>query len=226
MIRGRYSLAVLGLVCTGCPNPNSFTTPRTVPVGKVEHTISVEALGANAGDDSVVVPVPPSYTARIGLADRLELGLHASHMTSLGADLKWNPVRSEAFDLAFDPGGQFFYILSSNGNVFIYYLHAPFLLGFNLSPAVSIVVTPGISMVGASASVSGNSSTTTGTTSGTGFMGRGGIGFDFRTSKKFALHPEVTVLMPFDTKGYIFLAGLGFNFGTLPDYGGGEEPKQ
>jgi hypothetical protein len=150
-MRFRFLLGLLGLVCSGCPSPNTFTVPRTVPVGRVQHTIAVEAIGVAGGDDAVYLPVPPSYTARIGAADRFDVGIHLSHMSSLGLDLKWNPVRTPGFDLAIDPGAQGFYIAGGGESVFIWYLHAPLLLGINPSPTATILFTPGISVIGASA---------------------------------------------------------------------------
>lgn len=228
MLRRCLPLGFLGLVCTACPSPNTFTTPRTVPAGHVEHTIAVETIGAFANGDSLVSPVPPSYTARVGLADRVELGLHLSHMSSLGADFKWNPLRSEVFDLAIDPGFQGFYIATGDASAFIYYLHAPLLLGFNLGSSTTIVLTPGVTLLGGAASVSGNSSTYNGaSTSSTTLFGRLGFGVDFRFSQKFALEPEVTFLKSFESGGgTVMLAGLGFKFGTQPEYGGGGSSGQ
>ena len=215
-MRHQLSVAMLGFVCVACPNPNTFTVPRTVPAGEVQHSLSVEAIGVVGGGESAVAPTPPSYTARIGVADRFDVGLHLSHMTSLGADLKWNPVRSPGFDFAIDPGGQVFFIAASTGSVFIYYLHAPLLLGINASESTTIVLAPGISMVGASAST--DSTFSGSSASDTAFMARAGIGIDIRTSKKFAIHPETTFLIPFEGTGVIFLAGVGFNFGAMPNY--------
>jgi hypothetical protein len=220
-MRFRFLLGSLGLVCVGCPNPNTFTVPRTVPAGRVQHTISVEAIGVAGGDDAAYLPAPPSYTARIGAADRIDVGIHISHMSSLGLDLKWNPVRTPGFDLAIDPGAQGFYIAGGGESVFIWYLHAPLLLGINPSTTTTILFTPGISVIGASAesdsTFSGSSSA-----SDSALLARIGVGANFHSSKKFAVQPEVTFLVPVGTEGdggVIFLAGVGFNIGAQPDYG-------
>jgi hypothetical protein len=216
--RGKLLLLTLGLVCTACPNPNTFTTPRTVAPGKVQHTVSMEAIGAFDEDDSVVLPTLPSYTARIGLADRLELGAHFSHLSSIGVDLKWNPVRSDGFDLAIDPGAQAFYIASSDASLVIYYLHLPLLLGFNVSETVSLVLTPGISMVGVGGDIDEDDDQLYGA-SDTAWLGRAGFGIDIRASEKFSVQPEVTFLKSFeDGGGVVFLGGVGFKFGAQPEY--------
>jgi hypothetical protein len=216
--RGKLLLLTLGLVCSACPSPNTFTTPRTVAAGKVQHTVSVEAIGAFAEDDSVVLPTLPSYTARIGLADRLELGVHFSHLSSIGADFKWNPVRTDGFDLAIDPGAQAFYFVTGDASVVIYYLHLPVLLGFNVADNVSLVLTPGVSMLGVGGTIdSGDDELYGGSDSA--WLARAGFGVDIRASEKFSVQPEVTFLKSFESGGgVVFLGGVGFKFGAQPEY--------
>jgi hypothetical protein len=189
----------------------------------VQHTISAEAIGIVGGGEEAFAPVPPSYTARIGAADRFDVGIHLSHFSSIGLDLKWNPVRSETFDLAIDPGAQGFYVASSGGSVFIWYLHAPLILGINPTPTTTIVFTPGVSVVGASASA--DTGTFSGSDSDSALLARGGIGVNFHGSKKFAVQPEVTFLIPVESGGNggaLFLAGVGFLIGAQPEYGQAE----
>jgi hypothetical protein len=185
-------------------------------VGEVSHTASIEAIGAFASDESLVLPAPPSYTARIGVAESAEVGLHLSHLTSLGADFKWNPIRSEVFDLALDPGFNVGYLISDAGSAFTYYAQLPVLMDLNFSPNVTMVLSPGMAIYGATGESEGDFAYVDPEP-----LFRGGLGFDFRTSKKFAVHPEVTILLPFE-EGYatIFLGGVGFSFGTLADFGG------
>jgi len=56
---------------------------------------------------------------------------------------------------------------------------------------------------------------------------RPGLGFDFRISDGFALHPEVTYLRTLKSAdenwSSIFEFGVGFNFGSLPKYGSSNE---
>jgi hypothetical protein len=220
MVRGKLPLfglvAVAGLVCTACPNPNTFTTARTVPAGEVSHSVSIETIGIFNDVGNQVAPTPPSYTARIGVSDSAEVGLHLSHLTSLGADFKWNPVRGEVFDFAIDPGGNFGYVAGGGSSAFIYYAQLPLLFDLNFSESVTMVLSPGMAIYGTTATV--DSDFTYGDAEP---LIRAGFGFDFRTSKKFAVHPDVTLLIPLDSAyGTIFLGGVGFNFGSLPDFGG------
>jgi hypothetical protein len=51
-------------------------------------------------------------------------------------------------------------------------------------------------------------------------MARLGAGFDFRVSRKLAIHPEVTLVRQFTGSQDLLLwvGGIGFNFGAQPDY--------
>ena len=217
MDRGKLLLLTLGLVCTGCPNPNLFTTPRTVPPGEVQHTVTVETIGISTSGGDLFLPTVPSYTARIGLADRMELGVHLSHLSSLGADFKWNPVRTDSFDLAIDPGAQIFYFFADGGFA-VYYLRLPLVLGFNVSKEVSLVLTPGIEMVGIGDAITDQDDNRYGASDST-LLARAGFGVDIRASEKFSVQPEATILKSFEGGGgIVYLAGVGFKFGAQPQY--------
>jgi hypothetical protein len=216
---------------TGCPNPNTYGTPRTVPAGHLSHSIAAEAIGAHGGSTSVDLPTAPTYTMRIGAADSVDIGVRVANLTTLGADVKWNFLKG-GLDLAVAPGAQFFYYSTGNsGNansasasISGTYLHLPLLIGANVSEHVTLVPTIGImyGVVGGSSSVtsSDGSNESVKASSNTGIIGRLGFGADFRVSAKFALHPEFTFMKSFreGAEGFVYLAGLGFNFGTLPDY--------
>jgi hypothetical protein len=73
----------------------------------VQHSIAAQAAGVFAEGDASAIYAPPAYTARIGLADRLDIGLRLSP-PSIGADLKWNAFQSPFFDLAIVPGAEAF----------------------------------------------------------------------------------------------------------------------
>jgi hypothetical protein len=221
------------LALSGCPNPNTYTTPRTLDPGKVQWQVAPEVIGANykttngstdANGNLVktnaggVLPMLPSFGMRIGLAEGLELGLRAPNLEPIAADAKIRLLKG-SFDMALDPGLQF-YFASSNGNGYsAVFLHAPLLLGFNLSEKTSIVLSPGLTY----ATNTGNgviATAVTGSSAVAGFMGRLGVGVDFRVSHRFAIHPEITVLEQFTGSQDLFLVvgGVGFNFGAQPDY--------
>ncbi len=224
----------LGLILslTGCPNPNTYGTPRTTPPGRVSHSLAAEAIGAHGGGGSLDIPTAPTYTLRVGATDNLDVGFRVANMTTLGADAKFNFLKG-GFDIAVDPGVQVFYYslgaTSADGtttaktSVSGAYLHLPLLFGANLSESVTLVPTLGImyGIVSSSNTVSSPDENESVKASGnTGLIGRFGLGADFRLSQSFALHPEVTVMKSFKegSEGVVYLAGLGFNFGALPDF--------
>ena len=98
------------------------------------------------------------------------------------------------------------------------------LFGINLSDSVSIVPTLGVSYGGGSTEVTTTDERDSATAT-TGVMLRPGLGFDFRISERFALHPEITFLKTLkgsdEPSVLMYMFGLGFNFGNLPKYGGG-----
>jgi hypothetical protein len=236
-------LAVFGIAafCNGCLNPQIYGPPRTIPVGKFQHTVGVEAFGlaARAASapatpsnpapqrsqlDTGVLPLAPTYQLRVGVAERVDVGLHVSNMNSLGADIKWNVIKSDVFDLAVDPGFQAFrtVILPGDGTVGGHtqiYANFPVVFGINMSDAVTIVPTAGFTY-------GINDSPTTGfgdVWDVKGGMLRAGLGLNLRRSAKFAIQPEITVLEFINTRDdaslLVCLFGLGFNFGALPAYG-------
>jgi hypothetical protein len=216
---------------TGCPNPNIYGTPRTTQKGKLSHVLAAEGISlsgktANNGTISAAAPMFPSYHLRYGVSDEVDLGFKALNGSSLGADVKWNPVRGD-FDLAFAPGLQFIYYSigassgssSSTVSETIFYFHLPVLLGINLSDNVAIVATPGAVYALASGTVSSSGASTQQTVTGSGsaVYARFGLGLNLRLSKTFAIQPEVTAMRGFnDIEPLIIVGGLGFAFGYLP----------
>lgn len=224
---------------TGCPNPNTYGTPRTVESGKVSHSIALEWVGwrfevrrvdqeGEPTDDEPLITqkgsfiVPPTYMLRVGVVDRVDIGVRAAQATSLGADVKYNFHQSKVVDLALDPGVQWMYVGFS-----VYHLHVPLLVGFNLSEHVSFVLTPGL-MYGISTHSSGDESVDRELDrllTADGWYTRLGLGVNFRVSRSFAVHPELTFLRsPRDDDRPVvaamsYLFGVGFNFGRLPDHG-------
>lgn len=227
------ALGALAVLCTGCPNPNTYGTPRTTPVGKISHTVAAEGFRYGVDttkqggtDDSATLPNAPTYQLRVGVLDTLDVGARLSNLTSFGADVKWNFVKSDVFDMAIDPAFQVFHIGASTDNATSsfteVFVHAPLIFGINVSDAVTIVPTAGITY-GHSSATASNGTGASAAASIDGIMARGGLGFNFRISPKFAMQPEVTYLkyLNKDTDPSIswVIFGLGFNFGSLPQYG-------
>jgi hypothetical protein len=245
-LAGAFVLAVGASLLCGCPNPNIYGTPRTTPQGKIQHIIAPEGIswsikspsapGVPQQTTSINLPMFPSYHMRYGVSDNVDLGFKALNGSTLGFDAKFNPVRG-GVDVAVAPGLQAVYYSfgssssgpngSSSASVSgaIFYFHLPLLLGFNVSDSFAIVATPGVAvaLATASATASGSGDTQSQVTgSGSAFMGRFGLGLNFRASDNFALQPEATLLKGFnDAASTIVVFGLGFNFGHLPVQGAG-----
>ena len=232
-------LCLLGaLLLTGCPNPQTYGTPRTTPAGKVTHTIAPEAMTVKGTsstsqtdpitgqeqsieeDVSVTVPLFPTYQLRIGASDSVDIGIKVANLSSLGTDVKINPIRG-TFDLAIDPGFQWFGINAGSESFNVFYGHLPLMLGFNFSRDTSLVLTPGVVYSWASATTDAGGEDSLLTSSGV--AGRLGIGFEYRASSSFAIHPEVTTIRGLtgdfgDNGGTIIVFGFGFNIANIPDY--------
>lgn len=223
-------LAAAPLVA-GCPNPNTYGTPRTLNPGKVQHTIALEGVGVLGAPDPVpnfVLPTLPTYQLRVGVADGFDIGVRAAQLSSLGADFKWNFLRS-AVDLAIDPGFQVGAISAGGNTVAVFYGHMPLLVGFNVTDWFTIHLTPGLLFVAATSSVDNPGQGADAFASASGVAARGGLGLQFRVSDGFAVTPEFTLMRGFgDGEGFLVNAGLGFSFGAMPDYsdlsGGAAQP--
>ena len=220
-------LAASSLVLFGCPNPNTYTTPRTIGSGHFQHSLAAEAWGfsipasqanyASGESLSGTIPTLPTYTLRNGIGESWEIGARVANMTSIGADLKWNFIKSSGLDLAIDPAFQIFQISASDGSgtdetIRVSYVHVPILVGINLSRTVSLVLAPGITWGFVSGTATTTNSGSAQASATTGAIGRFGVGADFRITPGFALHPEITFLRGVGTDNtLIYMAGLGFN---------------
>jgi hypothetical protein len=239
---------MVGLALSGCPNPNTYGTARTTPPGKLSFTVAPEALGFRseirtvdaAGNRTTeeisgVIPVPPTFQMRLGVADEVDLGFRVNNMASLGFDAKLNFLKG-AVDIALDPGVQWYRLSFESGSasgsasqdVNVFYLHGPLLIDFNFNESVSLVLSPGVVYGVASSDaefISGGEDDVTSVATSDGVFARFGVGFDFRLSPRFALHPEVTAMRSFgDDPDLIYMAGFGFNFGNLPSFGDQADP--
>lgn len=228
------------LLLTGCPNPQTYGTPRTVAKGKATHTVAIEGLYFSGKVESLSVdpatgdtvteeesisggtPLLPTYQARIGVSNKVDIGIKAANMSSLGTDVKINPVRGD-FDLALDPGLQWFGIFAGGNSVNVFYLHLPVLLGFNLSKSSTLVASPGLLYSVATSTFEDDVDGGDAVFQSSGLAARLGVGLNQRISRGFALQPEVTGIRGItgnfgNTQSTIVLIGLGFNIANIPDY--------
>lgn len=215
---------------TGCPNPNTYGTPRTIAAGKVQVVASLEGVGLSdtqttgTGNQTYTfyAPTLPSVGVRVGVADSVDLGFRFSNLTSLGVDGKFNFLRTPAFDMAVDPGVQGAYLSANGDNFGLFYFNLPLLLGINFSRALTLVLTPGFTYLVATADVNA-SGTSAAVVSASAPLARLGVGLNIRIGPRFALQPEVTALRGFDSEEPTYWNfGLGFVIGTsknaMPDY--------
>ncbi|MGE0327140.1 MAG: hypothetical protein AB7S68_32760 [Polyangiaceae bacterium] len=226
--RSLLLVAGASLCLTACPNPNLYQTARTTPKGKLGYSVAAEGLGfetkstdedtgASVRSETNFVPLPPTFMLRYGLSDELDMGFHVYNFVSPGFDLKYNFLK-DAVDLAIDPGVQVFTGSSGDEDFTVLYGHLPLILDLNFSSSISMVLAPGITYARSSIK-HGSDTIFTDLNSNSGFVARAGIGFDFRISDGFALHPEVTFLRALnDTNWTTYVAGIGFNFGKLPSF--------
>ncbi len=220
-------LLAMPLAVTGCPNPNTYGTPRTIPSGKNQHIIALEGIGVRAkaprtdasgavetGTDSEGLPLLPSYQYRRGVSDRVDLGVRVTNVSGLGADVKWNFLRG-ALDLAVDPGFHWVYVPVRDGfNVL--YLHAPILAGVNVTDSVTLVLSPGV-VCAAFASSSKDGASRSAIVTNRGVLARLGVGLNVRLGRLLAIMPEITGMRAFnDSEGIVVVGGLGFKMGAQP----------
>jgi hypothetical protein len=220
----RAYLAGIALVLCGCPNPNTYTVPRTLDPGELQATLSPEIFAFRyvnkSGSLSGVTPTAPSFGMRYGLSDGVELGGRLSSMASPIFDGKIQLVRG-VVDVAVDPGAQllYLYVNGSSQTEFLLHLYGPLLVGINVSPSLTLVAAPGVGYALATSRLSSSTSAAEIAAGAAGFTGRIGFGVDIRTGRRSAIHPEVTVMRVFDgAQTFMGVLGLGFNMGAMPNY--------
>lgn len=210
------------MMLLGCPSSQTWTTARTVPAGSVQHTAGVEWIGLVVEDPSCTeadgdvcdlgfVAVPfPGYIARIGVADMLDMGFKVSTTATFGADFKIQLVRSDGFDLAIDPGFSMPFIFAFTS------LNMPILFSLNFGEMMTLTLYPKASYWVVFDDEYDNAAS--------GFFAGAGMNFQIRISDRFAIAPgfEWTKALAGLEEGEsltFFNFGVGFSFGSFPEYG-------
>lgn len=217
-IRSLVLLVTLAALAA-CPNPNTYTSARTLRAGDAQVLVAAEAYGGidedlDGNKQVEVLPTLPTVGVRYGLADSTEIALRAVNLMSLAADTKVQLRRGD-LDIAIDPGVQWFNgsgHLDSGGDseqitMHIFDLHIPLLFGINLSPDASFVVTSGATF---RAAVSDSVDTQ--------WFGLAGLGLNVRVTKRFAMQPQITVAWDPISGDGTAVGGLGFTFGGQPRF--------
>lgn len=231
---GAVSLVGLVTFLAGCPNPQTYGTPRTLDPGKWQIVAAVEGVGVSVlgpkttyvngvatttnEREGVFLPNLPSVGARVGLADRVDLGFSLRNLYGPTLDLKINFLKTKHFDMAVAPMVNYFPVLSGNGSLNLFYFHVPLLLGINFSEMVSLVITPGFAY--ALAVGTGDVTTTNGASYNTSApWARGGLGVNIRANRKISITPEFTIMHAFtDYAPTAYFFSIAGSFLNQPDY--------
>ena len=207
-------LCLVALALTGCPNPQTYSPPRTLAKGQSSHAFAVEAFELRSSSDEERIG-GPTYVLRHGISDEIDVGIRAVDMSSLGFDFKYNFLRSDV-DLAIDPGLQFAFLSLNDADPTYLVLDLPLLVGINAAPEATIVLGGGAAMISGDAL----DENVTRDISEEMFFARGTVGLDLRFTQRFAVHPSVTLYHGLET-GEVgaVVAGFAFRFGG-PAYEG------
>jgi hypothetical protein len=213
------ALALLTLL-SGCPDPNTYGTPRTLAPGDVQLVVGIQGVAGTANGTTAVAPGLPSLGVRIGLADRLDLGIRESNFSGLSSDLKFNFLRGR-FDMALDPAVQGYYydVSGLTTPIAAAQFHLPLLLGINFDEDTALVLTPGFVATAATTVVAGTGADAQQTAAlSSGLGARLGLGLHIRTGRRLAWQPELTVFHEFnDVSSWVYVLGIGMNVGAQPD---------
>jgi hypothetical protein len=209
--------ALVALALSGCGTVGAYTTPRTLAPGDVSGGAAIELRPA-PGTQST--SVSPSFIAeiRVGVVDRLDVGVRANDSDSLGIDAKLWLVKSPVFDLAFAGGFDTYLVLGllESGTSSATRAFAGPIVGLNLTRTVSVTAWYAVTRL----EWTGQS---LGEIDGTGqWAGQGGLGIDIRITPYFAIHPGVALVYwghnTDEDREWGVMYGVGFAGGRLPRF--------
>ena len=217
-------LALLTLATAGCPSQALLQSAATIPAGKVQHQIGLEWFSVRYREPSPTVPggtptttessyaLPialPFYGTRIGVAERLDVGIRVSAALTLGFDLKLQIIDTEAVDVAIAPGFQFAWIWS--------WMQLPLLIGLNAGDAVQIQLSGRLGYVVPMEDGLTGIDEIDAAFGERGMFAGGGLGLYLRLGERVALVPEVQVLRGTGSSPPTLVSvGVGIAFGTQP----------
>lgn len=241
-------LFLASLPFAGCLNAQTYGTPRTLPAGRVQGFVAVEALGVTRKFDRAavdenndpatdedgnslfirkrsavaVLPTLPTVGLRVGLVRDVDVGFRLAGTVSPQVDIKYNFLRTKPFDMAVAPSFQYLPVIS------VFFPQLPILMGVNLSGNSTLLLNVGGAYLYVptipvlSVTSDGKPKNAQSVASASVPFARAGLGFNyrFRTNGRGAsLTPEVSALYGFDeAKTIIFNFGLSVSFGSQPVY--------
>lgn len=210
----RVSFLVFSAALSGCVSTNTYSVPRTLAPDESSHTVAVEMFEAK---NACVSNTPcqqgarefllatPVYMGRRGIVESLDVGVTLA--ANAAVDLKWQVVRSTHFDLAVAP---------AVAGPFVFAVHAPVLVGVNLTDWLTVVLLGGWTMLLTEQDVQVPLSDRNAFHAKGSALRLGG-GIDVRIPGLFALHPEVSWLRFREQDGTVptlLTFGFGFRFGA------------
>jgi hypothetical protein len=219
----RVLLIPLALVLlSGCPSLSTLQTPSTVPKGHTRFGIGAEAVHfSDTNDDNgssftLDIDTFPQleFSARYGLTDDIDIG---AKLYALGVELglKYQFLRGP-LDIAIAPAASYATLDSGGGEdsrVHIVYLHAPLLLGYNVSDSVTLGFGPKLLLA---AAIGSTDATDTGVFAGGVVLAGGFVNLPLRVGNAFWIAPEINVYTPIGESRLIWQGGLVFLFGGPP----------
>ena len=198
-------LWVWGFAASGCFSVNAYQSARAVDPGELSLAGGLSIYAASDDEDAAPVPIP-TVAARYGAGAGVDLGATVTALGHLRGDIKFNPLRSEYFDVAIGAAG-FAHLFPEGGD----------------SDASLIVGGEGLALVDFKAS----SSVSIGIWGGPGYLRSGDVGIWYPRlgggvriwGDGFWVHPEISTVIDRFTGSPADIAigiGVGLETRSLP----------
>jgi hypothetical protein len=226
MAAKRLLVSIALFALAGCASFSTMQTPSTVPKGEVRLGFSAEQVRFSTGDVGVTLP-QIEVGVRYGLTDDVDVGGKV-YLAGAEAGLKFQFLRGP-LDVAIAPAVSYMSMgstnsttnsdgvtTSSSAGVSLIGLHAPLLIGVNLTDKVTIGFGPKFLYLIGSATARAGGEENSGT-EGLAFMG-GFVNLPIRIGKAVWLAPEINAYKPMgeSVAGLIWQGGVAFLFGGAP----------
>jgi len=218
---GPWLLVGFAGIAASCSTPTVFRPARTLPAGSVEGSLSLETVGLGASSLQGACPacapkqkspaLSPTAALRIGLVDRVDLGLAFSFFGAK-ADLTLGFVEGRTVDLSLGPTLS----LGVDGAS----TSLPIIADLNLWRPLSVVGFAGpIYRFGRWKAASNDGPEPLFASIPGQMSAQGGIGLDVRLPASTSLRPFVSVVgTPGASSGSYAYAGLAFAFGNQRNF--------
>src|SRR5262245_54536789 len=193
-----------------CVSTSSFNSARTLEPGDVRHTLGISMYAIQERRKPEIVPLPmPLYALTYGVTEDVDMTGLIAVPGRLRFETKYNPLRSDLFDLAIAPALYAALYPSTKGSgddsLLLFGGELPLIADLNMSQTASLVVWAGPAY-GWAPGIGGASYIRT------------GLGFNFR-GDGFSVQPELNFAYdPVRATPIDFSFGFGFTLGDMPVY--------